>query len=76
MKIFTKLHFIKQSNVNENIPKTPVYVKSTMYMIYYGGVSVAKSCTTLVMDCSQPGSSVYGISQTRILIYSTMCAAC
>ena len=32
-------------------------------------VLVTKSCLTLgnPMDCSQPGSSVYGISQARIL---------
>ena len=28
---------------------------------------VAKSCLTYPMDCSPPGSSVHGISQTRIL---------
>ena len=42
----------------------------------YGCALVAKSCTTLGIGCSQPGSSVYGISQTRILIYSTMYAVC
>ena len=34
-----------------------------------GGALVAKLCLTLnnPMDCSQPGSSVHGISQARIL---------
>ena len=37
---------------------------------YGGGGLVAKSCPTLAsdpMDCSQPGSSVHGIFQGRIL---------
>ena len=41
--------------------------------IYSGGgcCSVAKSCPTLCnpMDCSQPGSSVHGILQARILAW-------
>ena len=38
-------------------------------MLFYVKVLVAQSCLTLgdPMDCSPPGSTVYGISQARIL---------
>ena len=41
-----------------------------VYLFIYGsGALVTKSCPPLCdpMDCSPPGSSVHGISQTKIL---------
>ena len=44
-------------------------VKNVMGILIEVKVLVAQSCMTLCdpMDCSLPGSSVYGISQARIL---------
>ena len=40
-----------------------------MVFLYVRACQVAQSCLTLCepMDCSLPGSSIHGISQTRIL---------
>ena len=48
-------------------------IKQSDSVIHSGGL-ITKSCLTLSnpMDCSPPGSSVHGISQTRILEWTAM----
>ena len=45
------------------------YIFMHVQALFLGTVSVAQSCPTLCdpMDCTLPGSSVYGILQARIL---------
>ena len=46
--------------------------------IHYEVAKLLQSCLTLCnpMDCSPPGSSVYGILQTRILEWVTISSSC
>ena len=57
---------IKGSTQEEDITSVNIYAPNMMLLF---GCLVTKSCTTVYnpMNCSLPGSSVHGISQTRIL---------
>ena len=64
-----------QKNSLSLFPLHPhLFVMNLLYLFLYMHAKLLQLCPTLcdTMDCSQPGSSVHGILQTRILEWVAM----
>ena len=69
LKQFDKNNFMYVDSNNKNWGLNFVCLNFFFLVIFCCCCLVAKSCPTVCnpMDCSPPGSSIHGISQTRIL---------